>query len=434
MKKAFLLFGAAFFATILFGQIPENYPQKIKVKTYHKLPVITNPQQSEFRVTVFGDKCFLEGDIFVGDTSFLNNFQQMAFSIRHDDWMNNTRWEKSIVPFVFSAGFTRNELVTIIGAMNHIMRNTNVSFRRKNFSDKNFIRFVKVSEEEMGFCGGHSWIGRMWIGGQDITFSCVKQRTAIHEICHALGLYHEQSREDRDNFVRILWNNITPTADFNFVKHTLDATDIGSYDFESVMHYQATAFGKEVDGQTLQTIERISDPSDRSFGRSDVLSPRDVRSINLMYTRDANLPLVSLPPATLPGGFTIGQSKTITIQANNAYNFPNIFVEEGQKFRFRVGENDQWVNGTVSSNADGYTPGFFDGARRQGDFNMMALVAEVFRTNNDVFSFSGTKFRVGTSQEWRATTTGFLNLFANDCMTCYFDNHGSVALTIKRIE
>lgn len=60
-----------------------------------------------------------------------------------------------------------------------------------------------------------------------------------HEIGHALGMWHEQSRFDRDNFVRLVTSNIQSSTIDNFNKLPESQTQIFglNYDYGSVMHY-----------------------------------------------------------------------------------------------------------------------------------------------------------------------------------------------------
>ncbi|PRD22204.1 UNVERIFIED_CONTAM: nas-15 [Trichonephila clavipes] len=57
----------------------------------------------------------------------------------------------------------------------------------------------------------YSMVGRMG-GEQNLSLAtdCDQMGIVIHEFMHALGFWHEQSRMDRDDYVTIRWENISP--------------------------------------------------------------------------------------------------------------------------------------------------------------------------------------------------------------------------------
>ncbi|KJH50655.1 astacin [Dictyocaulus viviparus] len=92
--------------------------------------------------------------------------------------------------------------------------------------------------------GCWSHIGR--IGGTQalsLGAGCESVGTAAHEIGHALGLFHTQSRYDRDDFITIDLFNLQVGWDTQFVKQTQETNynyNI-TYDYGSVMHYGAAS-------------------------------------------------------------------------------------------------------------------------------------------------------------------------------------------------
>lgn len=107
---------------------------------------------------------------------------------------------------------------------------------------------------------------------------CLYHGVVQHEVMHALGFQHEQTRSDRDYYVRINWENIISHMAFNFYKQ--DTNNLNTpYDYSSIMHYGRTAFTLYYG---VETITPIPDPNVQ-IGQRDGMSYWDIQRINLLY-------------------------------------------------------------------------------------------------------------------------------------------------------
>ncbi|AHE67129.1 M12 family metallopeptidase [Legionella oakridgensis] len=99
----------------------------------------------------------------------------------------------------------------------------------------------------------------------------------VHELGHALGLWHEQSRHDKDQYIQVVWENIKDGHAFNFTQHLTDGEDYGPYNYDSIMHYSAYAFSKNGEKTMIPLQENIS------IGQRNHLSQGDIDAVNGMY-------------------------------------------------------------------------------------------------------------------------------------------------------
>lgn len=101
-----------------------------------------------------------------------------------------------------------------------------------------------------------------------------------HEFLHLLGFPHMHSSNDRDNYIKVNYENIESSAFHNYKKRLDDARCGTSYDYQSIMHYAAYTFSKN----GLPTIEPL-DPTVLiwSLGQREQLSDGDIMRLRLLY-------------------------------------------------------------------------------------------------------------------------------------------------------
>ncbi|CAJ0581568.1 unnamed protein product, partial [Mesorhabditis spiculigera] len=156
--------------------------------------------------------------------------------------------------------------------------------RRKNET----MRFVTQQPRGNGLIfirgnGCYSYIGMVAQGAQQVSIGvgCEALGTVMHEIGHALGFYHEQSRSDRDSYVRIVTQNIQNIYIPQFSKQAPSTmVDYGvAYDYGSVMHYDQFAFSQN-GGMTIQTYDANYQ---LTIGQRNQAGFADVKKINFAY-------------------------------------------------------------------------------------------------------------------------------------------------------
>ncbi|MEO8096314.1 MAG: M12 family metallopeptidase [Acidobacteriota bacterium] len=214
-----------------------------------------------------------EGDIILGDAAELEAAQDpknptpRAATIYLTSAGNPAIWPDGTIYYTISASLPNQQRV--LDAIAHWQANTPLRLVART-GQANYVNFQYSADSCSSYPG--------MVGGRqpiNLADGC-PTAAVIHEIGHAFGLAHEQTRADRNAWVTVLYENIDS---INYSQYGQERTqrDSGYYDFDSIMHYSPAGFS--LDGHTsMETV-----PPGILIGQRVGLSGGDVDNIVRIY-------------------------------------------------------------------------------------------------------------------------------------------------------
>lgn len=251
------------------------------------------------------------------------------------------------VPYFITAGTTAN-INAAVTQFNAIFKGLIRFVPRTNQTD--YVNF-DLTDPAGGSC--YSYIGDIHRGGQPVNGSVSCSVPALlHEMGHALGLYHEQSRADRDSYVTFYPANLYDGQENQYAQPNDNAQDVGAYDFASIMMYYPAAFSRN--GKL--TME--SKPAGIEFGDGTTYSAGDIDTIKRLYgSIPKTVTIASLPSglSVLVDGVAVKTPKTYSWALNSTHTLGVAAAAQtigGQTYIY-----GRWSDQTAASHSITVTPG-----------------------------------------------------------------------------
>lgn len=176
------------------------------------------------------------------------------------------RWPNATVSYDVDKSLDQQAKDVVIAAMKYIQSVSCVRFEVKDETTEHYvlIRPGRTCSSKVGMRRG-SGFQQMIINGN----ACSKG-SIIHELLHCLGFLHMHMANDRDEYIKINWQNIKEQAKLNFKQFTAHVSMFKTeYDYDSITHYSEVAFSKDTVSPTITAKKSAPNMGQRKGKRAE---------------------------------------------------------------------------------------------------------------------------------------------------------------------
>lgn len=276
-------------------------------------------------------KAIFQGDIVLEKVdSVVSQLIQPSFGISYSQYLWPKVGSQYQIPYIITSG--TGDLTNLNAAIAQFNKTfTNIKFVAR-VSQTDYVNFYFDPTNDSGEC--EATVGRaggeQQVGGSGGSSNPCALGTILHEMGHTIGLWHEQSRPDRDTYVSVNYNNLIKGSISNFNQIYDNAQTSGTlFDYASIMEYPAFSFSRN-GGPAIESI-----PAGIPLSNFAGYTATDIDGIERLYGGAPKVVTVtSNPPglSVIVDGVTITTPKVYTWALNSIHTLevqPGIQSQSG---------------------------------------------------------------------------------------------------------
>jgi hypothetical protein len=200
-------------------------------------------------------KAIYQGDIILEKVGAIDPQRPLpSYGVDYSQYLWPKVGSQVQIPYVIASG--SGNLTNLSNAITQFNNTfSNIQFVARN-TQTDYVSFYFDPSLNNGEC--EATVGRaggeQQVGGAGGPFNPCAVATILHEMGHTVGLWHEQSRPDRNTYISVNYGNLIKGSVSNFNQIYDNAQTFGTlFDYASIMEYPAFSFSRN-GGPAIESI------------------------------------------------------------------------------------------------------------------------------------------------------------------------------------